>query len=400
MLAAGFLYSIVLARYLGPALKGQLAYINTVTAVTVIVFSFGIHQAYPYYKKQKTPGIGQTYTHVCFIVLGGYVLAALGISALLGDRDERVTIAVLLTPLLTFTKLAAYRVMVEEPNRKNAWEVMCELAEVAALLILLAFFERSLYYCLAVIVGKNVLSCAYYLHRSQADLRIRREDFTAVKRFAAFGFLPMLSLLMNHLNYRVDVLMLGRAVTDQQTGVYSVGIQIAERMWLVSDTLRDALFSKLIKGRDSEEVNRVIRVCFTISAIIDLGIILVGRPFIRVCYGAEYADAYGPLVIVLFGTLVMVFYKIIQTYNIVHHKQRINFVFLALSVLTNVGMNAIFIPRYGINGAAAASLISYTLCALLFMAEYARSTGARLGNMLFINRGDIHLMLSALKKGK
>ena len=400
MLVVGFLYSIVLARYLGSALKGQLAYINTITAITVIVFSFGMHQAYPYYKKQKTPGIEQTYTHACFIALGAYLLIALAVSALLGNQDERVTIAVLLTPLLTFTKLVTYQVMVEEPNKKNAWEVVCELVEVVALLILLFFFERSLYYCLAVIVGKNVLSCAYYLHRSQANLRIRREDFAAVKSFAVFGFLPMLSLLMNNLNYRVDVLMLGHAVTDQQIGVYSVGIQVAEKMWLVSDALRDVLFSKLIKGKDSEEVNKVIRVCFTISAIINLGIILLGRPFIRICYGSEYADAYEPLVIVLFGTLVMVFYKIIQTYNIVHHKQKINFVFLALSVLTNVVMNAIFIPHYGINGAAIASLISYTLCALLFVVEYVRSTGAQLRDMLFINREDVHLMLSTLKKDK
>ena len=389
MVGVGFLYSILLARYLGTELKGQLTYINTITAITVIVCSFGMHQAYPYYRKQGTEGIGRTYGHICFLALGGYIVIAAIAAAIVGNRDARVTWAIALTPLLTFTKLVTYRVMVDDPNRKNAWEVVCELLEAAALALLLLFAPRNLTFAIAVLAGKNLISCVYYLRASGADLRITREDRAMLRRFAAFGFLPMLSLLMNNLNYRIDVLMLGASVTDEQIGIYSVGIQIAEKVWLVSDALRDALFSKLIGGRDAEEVNKVIRICFTISLVIDLAIIAVGAPFIRICYGAEYAGAYEPLVIVLFGTLVMVFYKIIQTYNIVHKKQKLNFIFLAASVVANVILNAVLIPLWGINGAAAASLISYSVCAFLFVFEYTRATGSKIRDLLILNREDL-----------
>lgn len=398
MVIVGLLYSILLSRYLGSALKGQLAYINTITAITVIVFSFGIHQAYPYFKKQGTENIERIFTHVCLIAFISYTAVSLCVAALIKGNDTRIIIAVLLTPLLTFTKLITYQAMVEDPNRKNSWEVICELVEIAALLLLLLFAERSLYFSIAVIVGKNIMACIYYLRMVNADLHFSREDFRMLRRFAAFGFLPMLSLLMNNLNYRIDVLMLGNAVSDSQVGIYSLGIQIAEKIWLISDALRDVLFSKLIKGKDSEEVNKVLRICICASAILVASLIIFGKPFITVCYGKEFKDAYNPLIIVLFGTLVMVFYKIIQAYNIVHHKQRMNFVFLTGSVIVNIVMNALLIPPFGILGAAAASLISYTVCATLFVVEYIKATDSRFKDVLVINRQDINLLMSFFRK--
>lgn len=399
MVGIGFLYSVLLARYLGSELRGQLSYINTITAITVIVFSFGMHQAYPYYKKQKTSGIESTYTHICLIVFMLYLLLAFCLVMLLRvwGIDRRVMIAILLTPLLTFSKLITYQVMIENPNRKNLWEIVCEIAEVIALLFLLLFCKRALVYALLVIVGKNIMACSYYLRYLHADLRIRASDFSMLKKFAAFGFLPMISLLMNNLNYRIDVLMLGSAVSDQSIGVYAVGIQIAEKVWLISEAMRDVLFSKLIKGKDAEEVNKVIRICFAISALVDLCIIALGKPFIAICYGAEYVNAYYPLVIVLFGTLVMVFYKIIQAYNVVHKKQNINFVFLAISVVVNVVMNLLLIPVLEVNGAAVASLISYAICATLFLLEYMHTTRSSLRDVVLLKKEDIALVLKAFK---
>lgn len=399
MVGIGFLYSILLARYLGSELRGQLSYINTITAITVIVFSFGMHQAYPYYRKQQVPNIKRTYTHICLIVFVLYLSLALLLSFLfrIWGVDQRVMIAGLLTPLLTFSKLITYQVMIEDPNRKNAWEIVCEVAEVVALLALLFFFERSLKYALYVIVGKNIMACVYYLQYVRADLRIHKDDFVMLRKFAAFGFLPMISLLMNNLNYRVDILMLGRSVSDQDIGIYAIGIQFAEKVWMISEAMRDVLFSKLIKGKDAEEVNKVIRICITISAMVDFCIIILGKPFISICYGAEYIDAYQPMVIVLFGTLVMVFYKIIQAYNVVHKKQNKNFAFLAVSVVANVVMNTLLIPVLGVNGAAVASLISYTVCAMLFLTEYMHATGSRLRDIILLKKADITLVLRAFK---
>lgn len=387
----GLIYSILLARYLGTELRGQLSYVNSITTVTVIVFSFGVHQAYPYYKKNGRDNIAKKYNHVCILLFLFQCVIAGSVAYTLYAKlmDQRVIIAVLLTPILVVTKLITYQMMVENPNKKNYWEVICEALEVIALVFLLLFSDKNLIYVLAVIIIKNAMACIYYLKYLKFDIYVEKSDFGFLKEIMVFGFFPMLSLLMNNLNYRVDIIMLGNSVADSQIGIYSVGIQIAERVWLVSEAMRDVLFSKLVNGKDIEEVNKVIRICFTISLIVVIGIIVLGRPFINICYGKEYLDAYYPLIIVLSGTLVMVFYKIIQAYNNVHKKQKLNFWFLFISVLVNILLNACLIPLRGVIGAAIASLISYIVCATLFVVEYLYSTKSKFESILFINKNDV-----------
>ena len=384
----GMLYSILSSRFLGAELKGQLSYINSITAITIIVFTFGIHQAYPYYRRQNEDTIKNRFVHVTIIAFLFYIVLAAIISPFV-IQDRRILIAVLLTPIMTFSKLITYVVMVEDPNKKNMWELIVDIGEVLFLLLVILFADRNLLWIIYMIAVKNIASSAYFLYHAHSDFRIQRSDFTLLINCMKFGFLPMLALLMNNLNYRVDILMLGRMVPDSQIGVYSVGIHLAEKLWLVSEAIRDVLYSKLTKGKDSQEVNKVLRICISACLLIVLCILLLGRPFIDICYGEEYSESYWPMIIVLFGTLTMVYYKIIQAYNIVHKKQKLNFIFLLVSVIANIVMNAIMIPYLGIYGAAIASLISYTLCSTAFLREYVKSTNAKIRDVIFLKKEDI-----------
>ena len=49
----GFLYTVVQSRYLGAEIKGQVAYVTSVTSIAAIVFGFGLRHAYPYFKKNS-----------------------------------------------------------------------------------------------------------------------------------------------------------------------------------------------------------------------------------------------------------------------------------------------------------------------------------------------------------
>ena len=395
----GIMYSILNSRFLGAELKGQLSYINSITAITVIVFTFGIHQAYPYYRRQNEENIKNRFVHVTIIAFSLYLVLSSIVSPFV-ISDKRVFIAVLLTPIMTFTKLITYVVMVEDPNKKNMWELVVEIIEVISLLLLFLFADRNLMWIIYMIAAKNIASAVYFLYHAHSDFRIQRTDFTLLIDCAKFGFLPMLALLMNNLNYRVDILMLGGMVSDSQIGIYAVGVHLAEKLWLISEAVRDVLYSKLTKGRDSQEVNVVLRMCISACLFIVFLIILLGRPFIDICYGSEYSESYWPMIIVLFGTLTMVYYKIIQAYNIVHKKQKLNFIILLVSVLSNIVMNAILIPSLGIYGAAIASLISYTLCSVSFLTEYIKYTKSRIRDVLFLKKEDMILIKKLLIKRK
>ena len=199
----------------------------------------------------------------------------------------------------------------------------------------------------------------------------------------------MLALLMTTLNYRVDVIMLKRSVSDSLIGVYSVGVSLAERVWMIPDAMKEVMTSRLTKGKDVNEVSYVIRICNTACLFVILGLIVLGQPFIDLVFGKEYNGAYQITLILLIGVFFMIYYKMIATYNITIGRQKLNNLFLTISVLANIASNYFTIPKYGIYGAAISSVISYALCSLLFIIYFCKTCDVKLKDILFINKQDI-----------
>ena len=48
-------------------------------------------------------------------------------------------------------------------------------------------------------------------------------------------------------------------------GVYSVGVALAEKIWLIPDAIKDILMSRLSNGAPNEEVARVTRMSLLVS---------------------------------------------------------------------------------------------------------------------------------------
>ena len=213
-----------------------------------------------------------------------------------------------------------------------------------------------------------------------------------------FGFFPMLSLLMTTLNYRVDVLMLNGHVADAAIGVYSVGVLLAERIWMIPDAMKGVMVSKITKGKDANETAYVIRVCNTVCLFLIVGIVALGKPFLDFVFGPEYNGAYQITLILLAGVFSMIYYKLIAAYNIAMGKQFISFVLLTIVVICNVIANLILIPRMGIYGAGLASVVSYAICSMLFILYFNKETGIKFSNMLFLKKGELDRFLKSLKR--
>lgn len=398
MVLAGFLFTVVQARYLGAELKGQVTYVTSITSITAIVLGFGMHQAYPYYKKKLQIKLLPVFFKIALIQLAIYTVLAVVI-AIVFATPKLIAIS-LITPIMVYDKIVAYITMVEEPNRKNSIEMIVNIAELLLIVVLWIFFPASFVIGVAVIAFKDVIMAIIYTLHWRKDLI---SDKTPIRgwplRLVKFGFFPMLALLMTTLNYRVDVIMLDGRVPDAAIGVYSIGVMLAERVWMIPDAMKEVMISKVTKGKGTEEVAFVIRVCNTVCLAVILGLIILGQPFINIVFGEEYAGAYLVTLILLIGVFFMIYYKMIASYNIIIGKQFINFVFLGISVAGNLIANAIMIPFFGIYGAGAASVISYALCSMLFIIQFRKTTKVPLRKMLFATPSDFKGLKSKLKKG-
>lgn len=394
----GFIFTVFQSRFLGAEIKGQVATINSILSVTSIVFAFGIYQAYPYYKKNSDVDVMPIFMKIGIMML----LIYLGIASFVVFTFElplKYIAVIMLTPLLAYDGLVSYITLVEEPTKRNITDVIVMIEELALVIILWLTAKPTLLLGVIIITIKDITKSIVFTFWWRKRIFIKSEPIKEwIPKLVKFGFFPMMSLLMSTLNYRVDVIMLNGQVADAAIGVYSVGSLIAERVWMIPDAMKGVMVSKIAKGKDANETAYVIRLSNTACLAVVAGIIALGKPFIDLVFGPEYAGSYEITLILLIGVFPMIYYKAVAAYNIVMGKQLASFIMLGIGVIANVAGNLILIPRLGIYGAGVASVISYLVSSILFAAYFCKNTGIPIKEMLLIDRDDYRRLKEKLKK--
>ena len=113
------------------------------------------------------------------------------------------------------------------------------------------------------------------------------------------------------------------------------------------------------------------------------GILLLGRPVIRILAGAEYLPAYPVTVMLIAGIIPMSYFKIIGTLLLAQGKKGVYLGMLSASVLVNILCNMLTIPLWGKMGAAVASVVSYAVAGFVFLGYYLRTYSIPL-NAVFV----------------
>lgn len=396
----GFLFTIFQSRYLGAEIKGQVATVNSIVSIGSILLGFGIYYAYPYYKRNTQRDIMPVFMKLALLLLAVYsVISALAMALL--RLPPKYFAVCMITPLLTYDGIVSYITLIEKPNRKSLTDMAVVFSELLVLLVLWKYAPPTFYIGVFIITLKSLAQALLFTGWWRKRIFVSGESLREwIPKLMRFGFFPMLSLLMTTLNYRVDVLMLDGKVSDAAIGVYSVGVLLAERIWIIPDAMKGVMVSHLAKGKDARETAYVIRICNSVCLIIVIGIIALGEPFLDFVFGAEYHGAYQVTLILLAGVFSMIYYKLIAAYNIAMGKQMISFVLLAVSVACNIVANLLLIPGMGIYGAGLASIISYALCSVLFVVYFCRETKIPFTAMLFINKADYARLKAKLVKKK
>ena len=394
----GMIQSILIARFLGAELKGVTAYISSIASIGSIIITFGMHQAYPFIRRKygKETIYDDYITVVCCLYLF-YLIIGVICSIVL---PLKITIRALfiLIPLLGYSKIIDYVTLIEYPNKRNSWWLLITIIDVLYVAFLWLLVKRNVYWAISILLFADVIRCIVYSCILRVKIIFHKGLFKMLKELVSFGFFPMIALLMTTLNYRIDVLMLHQYsyISDAMIGVYSLGLTLSDKIVLIPDTLKGVLVSKLAKGVPDEEVAKASRIGFWSSFFLFIVILLFGKWLIKILYGDEYSGAYSIIVITAFGLLSVVYFKFIAQYNIINKKQILNVILLSISIVIDVILNLLFIPIWGINGAALATSIGNAVCGVAFVVYFCRKTGIKVSKMIIPQKNDLELIKGLL----
>ena len=159
--------------------------------------------------------------------------------------------------------------------------------------------------------------------------------------------------------------MLGTMISDKsQVGIYSAAVRISEIWTFVPISIITSYKPIIInekeksKAKYDKELSKLYNIVSFVCFLFVVIICVFGKLGIYILYGNEYSNAYIPLIILTIGIWFGVLGNIHYIWMICENKEKYSTFYSFSGCITNIIFNFLLIPKYGIIGAAIATLIS------------------------------------------
>jgi O-antigen/teichoic acid export membrane protein len=253
------------------------------------------------------------------------------------------------------------------------WSVVVQLAALtigSALRVWLILSSGSLVAFAWVAVIEMALGTAgIFLVARRLGLRIGGMGARVVTmgRLLAESWPLMFASLAIIVYMKIDQVMLRQLGGPVAVGIYAAAARISEIWYFLPVALASSVLPALLRARagDASKYDARLQQYYDLSAAaayaLSIPIALVAPWLVRMAYGVEFAAA-GPILAVHIWSSIFVFLGVARGQWLVNERlQRFYLVAALAGAVANVGLNLLFIPRWGGLGAAWATVISYAL---------------------------------------
>jgi O-antigen/teichoic acid export membrane protein len=370
---------ILTARALLPAGRGELAAINLWPYFLAYITSLGMPRALIYLlRSRKEESARLIPTGLIASMLLGCIAAV--VSALLlpfwlhnysHELIRAAQFCLVTTP--AFGMIEAGRAVLEASGSflaSNIVRASQPAATLAMLLCLLAVHHLTpitagfVYTFAAVPSLVIVLSQVRHL-----GIGRWRMDITSWRLLFSYGIRSYGVDILGALAFQLDQVLVIRMLAPAAMGIYGVTLSLSRMLSLFHVSVASVLFPQA-SGRTQDDIINMTEYSTRVSTLITGGcsvaVSLVGPFLLRVLYGREYSGASLTLDLLLVEvTLSGAVYVLSQAYMAVGRPGIVT-TMQAIGLSLSIPMMILLIPRWGINGAAAALLAS-TLARCLFV---------------------------------
>jgi O-antigen/teichoic acid export membrane protein len=166
------------------------------------------------------------------------------------------------------------------------------------------------------------------------------------------------------LSYKFDSVLLNIVRGDTETGYYSVAYTLVFTVTMISNVLNTALYPSLSRHilTAPETIGRVsgrfFRYLLLLSAPIAVGAWLTSDQIIRLLFGETYAPAAEALRILAWVIPLMFVSEFLGYLVLIRGQERAAARAVLVSTITNVILNLLIVPRFGMVGASAMTLLT------------------------------------------
>jgi len=398
-MSVGLVVGIWLARYLGPEQFGLFSYALALVALFSTLAALGLDDIIVRDLVRDPTGKEELLgTSLLLKLIGGVVsfLAAVGSIVLLRPTDNLshwlVAIVALGAVFQAFNIIEFWfhsQVQVKYAIfAKNTAFLLCSCLKIG---FILASAQLILFAWLAlfeIVLGALGLMIAY-------GARGNRLSAWRGRRAKASGLLKdswplMLSGMVIMVYLRIDQVMLGEMAGNEEVGIYSVAVRLAEVWYFIPTAIYWSVFPGIIKAKAAddalfyERLQKLYNLMALSAYAVAVPMTLLAHWLVPTLFGEAYARGGLMLAVLIWSNVFTSLEMARSAFLTSMNWTRIYLLTVLLGCLLNVVLNYWLIPIYGGMGAVIASVFAYWFAAhgSCFLFRPLARTGAMLTRAL------------------
>lgn len=399
--------TVLLSRWLGPALIGQYSLVTSVLMLAAQVCALGLPIAFLYHS-QHDPKQAQSYQTNCIwagSLLG--VVGGLAIGMLVWHGEGYFGVV----PWYACLALGLYVLFMihggitrnsllrrVQAKRLSSMTLLSALGSIGLVLLLAALDKLTVGTALVCFMVMQMIrmGVGWFWVGPEVNFRIR-PSMAVIKTLGRMGIRLGLVDVMVLLNGTVSVLIIKHLIRDfDGVGYFSRGMQVAMLVVTASQAVLPLLFSQwasLAEDQLTPHFEKVMRFVTTFSLGVIGVILLFAKEAILILYGPEFLPAVVPMMILLPGTVLYLLSKVIIQFLGSRGHPEISTGVLIFAAGVSAALSYLFVPHFGIRGAAAASTLGNLALLLLLMGVVMRKFGVHLAHCLWLTTTDCRSLL-------
>lgn len=236
--------------------------------------------------------------------------------------------------------------------------------------------------------------------------------------FRHIGWQSYVANSASYLFYDVDIFIITSIIAHGTTtltldnlGNYTQATNIVERVWIVPGAIATALLPKLTNfgvAKAGELTPKGIRHTLILTIAILVPLCIVMPWLIPVLWGPEFLPTLSPFYLLAPGILLFSLSKVYSAHLLGIAKPVYAMWYSILAVIVNVVMNYLLIPQEaivmgvaigGINGAAIASTVAYSLHSFLMLSAYCKEAQTTPAQIFRFTKDDWYLYVRGAQAG-
>lgn len=376
----GLFVNIWLARYLGAEQFGELNYALAIVAIlsplSILGFSDVVVREFVQNPEKKLEIASSAFI---FQIVGGiiaYLILYLTVQVLHASAHTKIVILIIgISLLVKAHEVANYWFESQVLSKYTVWIQNTVFICFAGLKIGLIISGASLILISWTIAFEAIiLSILLILNLYVKGIQLQWSQFSwyRSKSLLKDSWPLLLSGLAVVVYMRIDQLMLGSISGNESVGIYSAAVRISEVWYFIPMTVIASVFPSILKSKAQNEKEYYHRIQLLFDLLVWIAILIsvpmtfLADSLISILYGAEFAEASVVLMIHIWASIFVFLGVASGKWFVAENMERLSLHRTLLGVVINILLNLLLIPRYGVIGAAWATIMAQASAALLF----------------------------------